>query len=173
MRAAGGGTLSLSYDKIAEGYDELYGEEQRAKYGLVLKLVEPSEPALDAGCGTGMLLELLQCYSVGLDLSLEMLKVAKRRGRGERGDLVCGDTERMPLRDRSFRSAYSVTVVHEAPGLAGELLRVLAPGGRAVVTLLRKRSEMLSELRKRAPITRVIDDRSLKDVILVLEPPQR
>jgi ubiquinone/menaquinone biosynthesis C-methylase UbiE len=173
MRAAGGGTLSLSYDKIAEGYDELYGEEQRAKYGLVLKLVEPLEPALDAGCGTGMLLELLQCYSVGLDLSLEMLKVAKRKGRGERGDLVCGDAERMPLRDRSFRSAYSVTVVHEAPGLAGELLRVLAPGGRAVVTLLRKRSEMLSELRKRAPITRVIDDRSLKDVILVLEPPQR
>jgi len=165
--------LSLSYDKIAEGYDELYGEEQRAKYGLVLKLVEPLEPALDAGCGTGMLLELLQCYSVGLDLSLEMLKVAKRKGRGERGDLVCGDAERMPLRDRSFRSAYSVTVVHEAPGLAGELLRVLAPGGRAVVTLLRKRSEMLSELRKRAPITRVIDDRSLKDVILVLEPPQR
>lgn len=165
--------MSLSYDKIAEGYDELYGEEQRAKYGLVLKLVEPLEPALDAGCGTGMLLELLQCYSVGLDLSLEMLKVAKRKGRGERGDLVCGDAERMPLRDRSFRSAYSVTVVHEAPGLAGELLRVLAPGGRAVVTLLRKRSEMLSELRKRAPITRVIDDRSLKDVILVLEPPQR
>lgn len=165
--------MSLSYDEIAEGYDELYGEEQRAKYGLVLKLVEPLEPALDAGCGTGMLLELLQCYSVGLDLSLEMLKVAKRKGRGERGDLVCGDAERMPLRDRSFRSAYSVTVVHEAPGLAGELLRVLAPGGRAVVTLLRKRSEMLSELRKRAPVTRVIDDRSLKDVILVLEPPQR
>jgi ubiquinone/menaquinone biosynthesis C-methylase UbiE len=173
MRAAGGGTLSLSYDEIAEGYDELYGEEQRAKYGLVLKLVEPLEPALDAGCGTGMLLELLQCYSVGLDLSLEMLKVAKRRGRGERGDLVCGDAERMPLRDRSFRSAYSVTVVHEAPGLVGELLRVLAPGGRAVVTLLRKRSEMLSELRKRAPVTRVIDDCSLKDLILVLEPPQR
>ena len=165
--------MSLSYDKIAEGYDELYGEEQRAKYGLVLKLVEPLEPALDAGCGTGMLLELLQCYSVGLDLSLEMLKVAKRKGRGERGDLVCGDAERMPLRDRSFRSAYSVTVVHEAPGLAGELLRVLAPGGRAVVTLLRKRSEMLSELRKRAPVTGVIDDCSLKDLILVLEPPQR
>jgi ubiquinone/menaquinone biosynthesis C-methylase UbiE len=173
MRAAGGGTLSLSYDEIAEGYDELYGEEQRAKYGLVLKLVEPLEPALDAGCGTGMLLELLQCYSVGVDLSLEMLKVAKRRGRGERGDLVCGDAERMPLRDRSFRSAYSVTVVHEAPRLVGELLRVLAPGGRAVVTLLRKRSEMLSELRKRAPVTRVIDDCSLKDLILVLEPPQR
>ena len=165
--------MSLSYDEIAEGYDELYGEEQRAKYGLVLKLVEPLEPALDAGCGTGMLLELLQCYSVGVDLSLEMLKVAKRRGRGERGDLVCGDAERMPLRDRSFRSAYSVTVVHEAPRLVGELLRVLAPGGRAVVTLLRKRSEMLSELRKRAPVTRVIDDCSLKDLILVLEPPQR
>jgi len=164
--------LSLSYDEIAEGYDELYGEEQRSKYEMILKLVEPSEPALDAGCGTGMLLELLQCYSVGLDLSLGMLKVAKRKGRGERGDLVCGDAERMPFRDRCFRSAYSVTVVHEAPGLAGELLRVLAPGSRAAITLLKKRSEMLSELKKRAPITRVIDDRSLKDVILVLESPQ-
>jgi hypothetical protein len=78
----------------------------------------------------------------------------------------------MPFRDRSFRSAYSVTVVHEAPGLAGELLRVLAPGSRAAVTLLKKRSEMLSELRKRAPVARVIDDSSLKDVILVLESPQ-
>jgi len=119
--------LCLSYDGIADAYDELYGGEQRAKYRLVLELVEPREPVLDVGCGTGMLLELLQCYCVGLDLSLGMLRIAKRRGRGEREDLVCGDAERMPFRDRCFRSAYSVTVAHETPRLAGELVRALGP----------------------------------------------
>jgi ubiquinone/menaquinone biosynthesis C-methylase UbiE len=160
--------LSLSYDELAEGYDELYGEEQRAKYRLALALVEPREPVLDAGCGTGMLLGELRCYYVGLDVSRGMLEVAKRRGRGERGDLVCGDAEHMPFRDCSFRSAYSVTVVHEAPGLVGELLRVLKPGGSAVVTLLRKRAEMLGELARRAPAARMVDESSLKDVVLVL-----
>lgn len=161
--------LSLSYDVIAEGYDELYGAEQWAKYKLVLALVEPMEPVLDAGCGTGMLLELLQCYSVGLDLSLSMLKVAKKKSRGEKGDLVCGDAERMPFRNCCFHSAYSVTVVHEAPRLIDELQRVLTPNSCAAVTLLRKRSEMLNALTAKAPIVQVIEDRALKDVILVLE----
>lgn len=163
--------MSLSYSEIAESYDELYGDEQRAKYRIALKLVEPREPVLDAGCGTGMLLEHLQCYYVGLDLSLGMLRVAKRKGRGERGDLVCGDAERMPFRKRCFQSAYSVTVVHEAPGLLNELLRALAPGSRAVVTLLKKRREILNELAAHAPIVRVVEDEALKDVLLVLETP--
>jgi len=163
--------LSLSYDEIAESYDELYGEEQRAKYRLALALVEPQEPVLDAGCGTGMLLGLLPCYSVGLDLSPRMLEVAKKKGRGFAGDLVCGDAERMPFRDRCFRSAYSVTVVHEAPGLVRELLRVLAPGSCAVVTLLKKREEVLGELVAQAPVVHVVESGELKDLVLVLTAP--
>uniref|UniRef100_A0A7C4B9R6 Class I SAM-dependent methyltransferase n=1 Tax=Thermofilum pendens TaxID=2269 RepID=A0A7C4B9R6_THEPE len=160
--------MSLSYDDIAESYDELYGEEQRAKYRVVLRLVEPREPVLDAGCGTGMLLEHLQCYYVGLDLSYRMLEVARKKGRGVKGDLVCGDAERMPFRDGCFRSVYSVTVVHEAPGLVHELLRVLAPGGSAAVTLLKKRHEALSWLVEQAPVTQVVEEELLKDLVLVL-----
>ncbi|MEM4445063.1 MAG: class I SAM-dependent methyltransferase [Thermofilum sp.] len=160
--------VSLSYDLLAEGYDELYREEQEAKYRVVLAAVPPEEPALDAGCGTGLLLEKLHCYAVGVDLSLPMLLAAKRRGRGELADLVCAHAELLPFRSCSFPVAYSVTVVHEAPGLIGEVKRVLRRGGRGVVTLLRKKAELLPEILEQAGAASVVDEPDLKDVVVVL-----
>lgn len=157
--------VSLSYDILAEAYDGLYGGEQAIKYRLVLQLVPPVEPALDAGCGTGLLLQLLNCYFVGLDLSTGMLRIAKKRAL--RGDLVRADAERLPFRDHCFRTVYSVTVAHEAPRLAEEVKRVLKPAGYAAITLLKKRIELLPRLASSLPGARVYDAEALKDVIVV------
>ncbi len=157
--------MSVDYDTLAGSYDGLYAGEQAAKHRAALELAPPAEPVLDAGCGTGLLLELLDCYFVGLDLSAGMLKVARHRARG--GDLVRGDARLMPFRDRCFGTVYSVTVAHEAPQLAGEVARVLRPGGRAVVTLLRKRLELLPLLLRELPGAEVVDAEGLKDVLLV------
>lgn len=159
--------MSLDYSLLAKIYDELYGEEQVAKHEAVLARLAPVEPVLDVGCGTGLLLERVTCYCVGLDLSLEMLKVAKARGRAEHGDLVRGDAERMPFRELSFRTIYSVTVLHEAPLALGEILKVLKPGGEAAVTVLRKRIELLPVLLEKLSHADVCSDPALKDVTVM------
>lgn len=161
--------MSLDYSLIAGVYDELYGEEQAAKHKAVLTRLPPEEPVLDVGCGTGLLLEKLNCYFVGLDLSLEMLKIAAMRGRARHGDLVCGSAERMPFRKSSFQTIYSVTVLHEAPLALREILRVLRPDGNAAITILRKRIELLPEFLAQLPNVEICDDQTLKDVIVIFK----
>ncbi|MEM4037756.1 MAG: class I SAM-dependent methyltransferase [Desulfurococcaceae archaeon] len=155
----------MSYDQLARVYDELYSGEQVAKIQVALELQPPLEPVLDVGCGTGLLLSLLDCYAVGLDLSAGMLKVAKSRV--VRGDLVRGDAARMPFRDRCFRTIYSVTVVHEAPSMVDEVLRVLKEGSGGVLTLLKKRLELLPSILARLPHSQVLDFGGLKDMFIV------
>jgi len=161
--------VALSYDLLARVYDRLYSQEQAAKIRVVLELQPPLEPVLDVGCGTGLLLERLLCYCVGLDLSLGMLKAAKARGRVRHGDLVCGDAEQMPFRDSSLRTVYSVTVLHEAPLALDEILRVLKQEGRAAVTLLRKRIELLPKLLEKLNGAEVYDEPDLKDVVIIFK----
>lgn len=166
--------MSLSYDSIAELYDELYSSEQHMKHWAVLSLAPPVEPVLDVGCGTGMLLELLKVYGVGLDTSKGMLRVAKRRLADGLVDLVRGDAEKMPFRSCSFAVVYSVTVLHEAPALVSEALTVLKPGGLLAVTLLRKKLELLSRITGELENAQIFDYPELKDLaILYSKPPRR
>lgn len=163
--------MSLSYDTLAEGYDELYREEQEAKYRVVLAASPPGEPSLDIGCGTGLLLQRLPFYSVGVDLSERMLLVAKRKGVSERADLVRAHAELLPFRDRAFEAVYSVTVLHEAPRLVSEASRVAKVEGRVALTLLRKRAELLPEVLKLVKACKIIDDSEVKDLVILLQPP--
>ncbi|MEM4688722.1 MAG: hypothetical protein QXH65_06290, partial [Thermofilaceae archaeon] len=77
------------------------------------------------------------------------------------------DAERMPFRELSFRTIYSVTVLHEAPLALDGILRLLKPHGRAAVTMLRKRVELLPELLGKLPNAELHDDPALKDVVVV------
>lgn len=161
------GAVSLDYDAIAEIYDELYGEEQAAKHREALRAAPPgSGPVLDAGCGTALLAELVDAYYVGLDKSLPMLKEAEKRVKHRAADLLCADAQHAPLRPRAFTAVYSITVVHEAPELIPEALRILKPGGVLVVTLLKKRGEMLPQVLRQLPNPQVVDVEELKDVIV-------
>jgi len=108
---------------------------------------------LDVGCGNGRHTELLaeRCdRTVGLDVSRELLAVARERavdgGGGGGGDadptyaLVQGDAARLPLATDCADLAVYVATLHHLPTRAGrlasldELARVLAPGGRALVS---------------------------------------
>ncbi|UXD21360.1 type 11 methyltransferase [Ignicoccus pacificus DSM 13166] len=125
----GGGCKGLEvaryYDAIARGYDELYGEEQERKYYVGLKILPPKERVLDAGCGTALLSEHVEGYYLGIDISIEMLKIGKEKIRGETKDLVLGDVQLLPLRSKSFATCYSFTVLQnvEDPHKALEELR--------------------------------------------------
>ena len=97
------------YDTVVEGADDplVAFNEQSEIYGLAV-LYDPAKLSLvlDAGCGNGRFLETLPPSSVrvGIDASLNLLRHARRR---ERGDfLVCGELEHFPLQelvDNSFR----------------------------------------------------------------------
>lgn len=97
---------------------------------------------LDVGSGAGQLIQHLLKYSdpessiTGFDLSLEMLKRARRRLKSQRPRFVTADLTRLPFADRSFDCVTCGYVLEHLPdprpGLA-ELARVLEPGGRLLL----------------------------------------
>jgi len=110
--------IRLLYDSSSHTYTELYREEQFKKYSAIPRNYMPEEGSvvLDAGCGTGLLYEYFlingynDLYYVGIDISLGQLKNAKSRLKStESMDLVYGDVDIPPFRDRCFSHIFSIT----------------------------------------------------------------
>ncbi len=92
---------------------------------------------LDAGCGSGRnMVELRRFGTVtGVELSSPSVEVARRRDVGE---VVQGSVMEMPFADDSFQMAVSLDVIEHLQddlGALRELRRVVAPGGRLLVTV--------------------------------------
>lgn len=139
---------------VAEGYRLRYGTPFAAIFQkfwneeLLALLPERIEgPALDNGCGTGILLPDLtaRCDAVyAVDLSPDMLAQARERvGRegGARGaclkELKEGDLEALPFPDGFFRTVICRGSLHHVPSRErafSEACRVLAPGGLFALT---------------------------------------
>jgi arsenite methyltransferase len=104
---------------------------------------QPGERVLDAGCGPGFYVaEILNRVGpegsvVGVDASTPMLGLAAKRCEGhDNVSFQEGDVTALPVPDSEFDRALSVQVleyVADIPAALGELLRVLRPGGRAVI----------------------------------------
>lgn len=110
---------------------------------------------LDAGCGPGILVEILGRYPIeyhGLDISEEMLRLAEREVArhacpGFRAEFRKGDVENLPYPDASFDAAASLGVIEYLPGdtrFVSELARVTRPGGHVLVAITNARSYNLS-----------------------------
>jgi SAM-dependent methyltransferase len=99
-------------------------------------LLDPAQPVLEIGIGTGLIalgLGDLGFGVVGVDLSEAMASRARQRI-GPR--VALGDARRLPIRDRAVAQAFSVWVLHVVgdPGAAvREAARVLRPGGRYLI----------------------------------------
>lgn len=131
--------MAYDFDEIARDYDRMNHLmtasldrcwRKRAVQGLHGKV-------LDVACGTGdMVVELLRqgCSVTGVDLSKEMMAIAKRKA--PQAEYWLADVERLPFGDVSFDAvtcAFGVrNFVHLEQGLH-EMLRVLKPGGRMVI----------------------------------------
>lgn len=127
---------------------------------------------LEAGCGTGLILERLARYAdqvVGLDLSRGMLSVARDRGL----TVAQGSVDALPFADDSFDTVVSFKVLAHVPPIRetlAELTRVTRPGGHLVLELYNRRSlrGLIKQLKRPTTIGATYTD---EDVFTRLDTP--
>ena len=129
-------------------YDALYTMEQnhwwyRVRRNLIHRLMRKQQAKqksslqiLDIGCGTGQLMKELQAYGTvtGIDISERAVSYCKERGLSP----DVGSADKLPYPDNFFDTVVIMDVLEhlEDDSLgAQELLRVLKPGGTAIITV--------------------------------------
>lgn len=136
--------ISPTYDLLNRfmtmGIDTIW----RKKAIRSLKSLHP-ETILDVATGTGdFALEAIRILNpkkiIGLDISQGMLDVAKekikKRGLENQFEVVLGDSESLPFADNTFDAitvAFGVRNFENLEKGLTDILRVLKPGGKAVV----------------------------------------
>lgn len=133
--AAGYAIWSDSYD---EPGNPIVAIEERVVGELLAEL--PAGRALDAACGTGRHARQLVARGhtvAGIDLTPEMLERA--RVNVPEASFSVADVRELPFTAESFELAVCGLALAHLPSLdagVGELARVLAPGGRVIVSVL-------------------------------------
>ncbi len=135
-----------NYDKIAAdhvrywretGGNPFQGAEHiKANEDATAALIDYYAPKgywLDAGCGMGdLLMRLPNRERVGVDISLEYLKIAEQRGL----EVELSPVEKMPFHEGTFDLVTATDILEHVLDLnraVKELLRVLKPGGTLIV----------------------------------------
>lgn len=130
------------FDRLADRYSRLRASPEPLDpiTRAVAELAElRGRRVLDVGCGPGTILgQLVRAYGVdgvGIDASARMIEVASRET-PETDQFHVARAEELPFDDASFGAALARWVVHhiDRPTAFREVLRVLRPGGRFVIT---------------------------------------
>jgi ubiquinone/menaquinone biosynthesis C-methylase UbiE len=155
---------SVSFDRIADRYDETRGGEKRGRElsGEVAKWLVPGT-SLEVGVGTGLIAQGLTdrgASVVGVDISPAMLARAHAR-LGPR--VAIGDAMALPVATGSVANVYFVWVLHlvgDVGATLAEAARVLRPGGRVIVLhgTPRQRTELDEALAPLAPFRTIRQD---------------
>ena len=132
------------YDTIASGYEELHREEQLKKIALIKKHIPFHEKwkILDVGCGP-----YFADFSgtvVGIDPSLQLLKIAKQKI-----PVVLGKGELLPFRTDSFIVVVSITALQNFDDIEQGLLEMKRIAKEFIVISVLKKSpkiRMIEEL---------------------------
>ncbi|MGH2531410.1 MAG: class I SAM-dependent methyltransferase [Thermomicrobiales bacterium] len=153
---------ATDFDAVAPVYDESLPAHVVAHYLTkrltFIKQHVPPGPALDVGCGTGLLAERLADAGyaiVGLDPSRGMLRQLHQR----RPDLpgVAASGTALPFADETFALTYCIAVLHHVAEPAAvrrtltEMARVTRPGGQILVWDHNPRNPYWPLLMKRVP----------------------
>jgi len=169
-----------NYDLKSASYDELYGSEQSAKFdaGLRHTKLTPASVVLDAGCGTGLLIEKIVgrvALAVGTELSRNMLLRARDKLHSFKNkSLIRADADHLPFRDGVFTHVFAITLLQNMPdpeATLQELRRVGGKGSTLIITGLKKKFTMESfkSLIRRVRLKPIAleDKEEIKDYIAV------
>ena len=128
------------FDKFARDYDEWY-ERNRDLYLKELEIIDrPQGLSLEIGVGSGRFASELG-IDVGIDISKEMLMMARERG----VEVIRCDAGKLPFRDNVFDFVYMIFTLCflENPEMAiSEAYRVLKNGGKLLVCIIPADSEL-------------------------------
>jgi ubiquinone/menaquinone biosynthesis C-methylase UbiE len=138
---------SVAKSYLGENYLSLVGKYPTLmirRLRILNMLPEEDGTALDAGCGSGILLNDLArngYRAIGFDISPRMIQAA-RAGGGlppvGRCDMLLNDLEQIPLRGGSvdvFTAAGVMEYLPRDSQALSEVSRILRPGGVAIITL--------------------------------------
>ena len=107
---------------------------------LTTRLKDKNAEIIDVGCGTGLVGESLKAkdfiYFDGIDISEDMLEIAKSRG--YRNLLLGSLNNRLPVLDNAYDTAMCVGVFthgHVSSEGFNELCRIVKPGGYICFTI--------------------------------------
>lgn len=131
------------FSRIAPHYDAgnqlLSGGRHQAHRRRLVRWAAPARDArvLDLACGTGDLTWLLaeaapEGEVIGVDVTREMLDLARDKGQGGRVRFVEGDAAELPFQDGSFdlvTCGFAGRWFGDWEGVLDEVWRVLRPGG--------------------------------------------
>jgi 2-polyprenyl-3-methyl-5-hydroxy-6-metoxy-1,4-benzoquinol methylase len=127
------------FDRLWSQMRETTPEHFERRRDFLLSRVERGDRVLDVGCGEGWFCAALADAGVGNVLGLDVAPEAVRRARASHPLLhfaLCGESE-LPLEERSMDVVWLGEVlehVRDGLGLLGECARVLAPGGRLLLS---------------------------------------
>lgn len=133
------------YDQTAWIYDQRYREIQEEKYRSILSRIrfEKRELILDAGCGTGMLLEKIPSKQrvVGVDFSLEMIRVA--RNKIGNSNFIRAEINNLPFKDNTFTKVFGVTLlqnIKHPQRTVKEIARIVQKKSLVILSTLKKKT---------------------------------
>ena len=129
-------SVRRAFDRAAGSYNAAARLQRRVCELLLAELADSRpESVLDAGCGTGYAIELLSrrwplAHIVATDFAPAMVAAA--------GGGICADIEALPFASCAFDLYWSSLALQwcDVRRAMGEAARVLAPGGRLVVSTL-------------------------------------
>ncbi len=157
------------YDKIADGYDELYETEQDKKCALIKKETpwKITGKILDVGCGSGISSEHFEA-DVCIDPSEKLLALADKKN-NKRLHII-GKAEKIYFNDDEFDFVISITAIQNFEDIEKGLAEIKRVGRRFILTFLKKsekKSTIEKIIRKMFTIVKEIEEE--KDIIFFCE----
>ncbi len=176
-----------NYNFTSHFYDQRYSQIQTEKFEILLNNLELNQKKiLDAGCGTGLLLEFINSlkqnstvnyHYIGMDITLNMLKEFQSKPLTKKMqwkvNLILADIESLPFRENIFDIIFSITSFQNLPNLTKgikETLRVGQDKGEVRFSILKKKLkiEQLNTLLKSLFTNlKLIQEEFLEDIIFM------
>ncbi|KAL2630227.1 hypothetical protein R1flu_014913 [Riccia fluitans] len=142
------------YDAIAPHFSST----RFAKWPRVAAFLEACSPGsiiADSGCGNGKYLGLNpSCFFIGCDISPALVAICDQRGH----EALVADALHLPYRSGFYDAAISIAVLHHLSNdqrrirAVEELVRVVRPGGKVLITVWAVEQEDIRLVQKWTPL---------------------
>ena len=176
------------YNSTATFYDKRYRKIQEEKFRIMLNdfQLEKNKRILDAGCGSGLLLEfIVKIFKInqikflnyiGIEISLNMLKRFAEKCRNLSNNLnvnlILSDIEHLPFRDNRIDSIFSITSLQNLPNISKGIIEILRVGEHMAnleFSILKKNLDLdllISFLNSKLIDLKIKNIESIEDVII-------